>query len=406
MILDLGEDAEMIEKLKTRICTSCQAETDADAIFCSECGAIQAIKPGNINKLSCPNCHKTAAPTDKFCRFCAFKLSKNEIVAAENGKNASDKDNLLEIGSVSDLLTDNRNVSEKSNKGETIQDNQSREKYKFSENKPESEEKSFSANLVSAAMKRYADGYRVARALTGFGATLKMIGLLGGLGFGFLGLIIGQYAATQARNSTFGLTEGAGLMMSSLVTFGIFGAIFALVFWIIGIWLSAQGQVLKAHLDSAVHSSPFLSDLDKAQVMSLPFTGAPQNISNDNLVLNDSDTSLQPNVKASIAYGLSFILSVLWLPAPIYFLMTTPEENRFVRFHSLQSIILNTAFFVIGLFGAFTEILVIYYFAWVSIIVVNLFCSWKAFNNELYKLPVIGDLAQNLLENTNKKSYY
>lgn len=396
----------MIEKLQTRICTSCQAETDADAIFCSECGAMQTIKSENINKSSCPNCHKAAAPTDKFCRFCAFNLSENESAPARNGKPILGKENLLEIDNVSDLLVDSKNAPEKPKMPETIQAHPFEENSEFLENKPKSQEKSLSTSLVSAAMKRYADGYRVARALNGFGATLKAIGLIGGVGFILLGLLLGQIAATQVSRSTFGLTDGAGLMMSSIISFGITGAIFALIFWILGIWISAQGQVLKAHLDSAVYSSPFLSVMDKARVMSLPVDGTAQNIFVDELDLNKPKTSLQLNVKASLAYGLCLIPTwgILWLTVPIYFLMTTPKENQFLRLHSFQSIILNTSIFIISLIGTLSETLAIYYIAWFIAVIVNLFCIWGAYNNGKSKLPIIGDIAKNLSENTIGRS--
>ena len=43
----------------------------------------------------------------------------------------------------------------------------------------------------------------------------------------------------------------------------------AAVFFVIGIMVAAQGQLLRATLDTAVHSSPFLTDDLRASVMSL-----------------------------------------------------------------------------------------------------------------------------------------
>ena len=39
--------------------------------------------------------------------------------------------------------------------------------------------------------------------------------------------------------------------------------------WIFGALISSQGQLLKATLDSAVNTSPFLDDSERARMMSL-----------------------------------------------------------------------------------------------------------------------------------------
>jgi len=39
--------------------------------------------------------------------------------------------------------------------------------------------------------------------------------------------------------------------------------------YVIGVLISALGHILKANLDSAVHSSPFLTDEQRAAVMRL-----------------------------------------------------------------------------------------------------------------------------------------
>jgi len=46
------------------------------------------------------------------------------------------------------------------------------------------------------------------------------------------------------------------------------GALIAFVGWVLGVLVSAQGRMLKATLDTAVNSSPFLSNAERAEVMS------------------------------------------------------------------------------------------------------------------------------------------
>jgi hypothetical protein len=49
----------------------------------------------------------------------------------------------------------------------------------------------------------------------------------------------------------------------------VLGFVVWLPFWILGVVVAAQGQILKAVLDTAVNSSPFLSNDEKAKIMSL-----------------------------------------------------------------------------------------------------------------------------------------
>lgn len=105
-------------------------------------------------------------------------------------------------------------------------------------------------------MSRYADAYLVARAIAGIGTVIKVTGLL-------LALVIiagAAYAANYANSETKTLYDVAGFIIAIII---------AALFYLFGTLVSAQGQILKASLDCAVNSSPFLSDEQRAGVMSL-----------------------------------------------------------------------------------------------------------------------------------------
>ena len=104
---------------------------------------------------------------------------------------------------------------------------------------------------AQAVRRRYIDGYRVANSVNGFGQFIKVGGLV-------LGLVVWAGVAQVAGS-------GAGGF--------VFGLIVAAIFFVIGVIVAAQGQLLKATLDTAVHSSPFLTNDARAAVMSLPGTG-------------------------------------------------------------------------------------------------------------------------------------
>jgi hypothetical protein len=108
-----------------------------------------------------------------------------------------------------------------------------------------------------AVLKRYIDAYRVARFTTGAGSLIKISG-------GVLAVVIGLgtlFVAGQYRNST-----------EQMVFFfiGVISAVFAggLLF-LFGVLVAAQGEVLKAILDTAVNASPFLTNKQRAEIMSL-----------------------------------------------------------------------------------------------------------------------------------------
>lgn len=240
-------------------CAGCQAVMDADAIFCNECGLAQpsnaSVSPQRPNFLAdpasdasrdsrayggtiispasktCPRCGKQVDASVKFCSGCAFDLSA--------------------------VATPAPSPSFQNNSGPTL----SRDGTALSQ------------ELIDAAKKRYRDGYRVARAINGYGAVIKAIGFLIGVVICLAGFIVGGGIVEQSNRSMFG-GPGAGVGIAVGFVFVAFGVVVGVVFWIIGVLYMAQAQKLKASLDGAVNSSPFLADLDRAEMMSLPLGGS------------------------------------------------------------------------------------------------------------------------------------
>jgi hypothetical protein len=106
--------------------------------------------------------------------------------------------------------------------------------------------------VADAAAKRYSTGYFVARGITGVGAAIKVIGVVLGLLIAIIAFIVGSQTSF-----IFGLV---GLVVALAV---------AVPVYVLGILVSAQGQLMKAVIDSAIHTSPFLDPHQKASAMSL-----------------------------------------------------------------------------------------------------------------------------------------
>jgi uncharacterized membrane protein len=104
--------------------------------------------------------------------------------------------------------------------------------------------------------------------------------------------------------------------------------------------------------------------------------------------LGATDTGINANVAGLLSYLLFFITGL------IFFLIE--KKNKFVRFHALQSIIVFGAIFVGQWVLAFIPVLgdllsgllaLLGVVLWIVLMV-------KAYQGELFKLPVVGELAE------------
>ena len=134
----------------------------------------------------------------------------------------------------------------------------------------------------------------------------------------------------------------------------------------------------------------------------MPAKQLPKNIESENA----KETQEQDTAFAAISYILG-----LWIAIIIYFV----KKDKFNRFHALQAIIFDIAIMVIDLviFGVvialifffgiltagigFIPGIIIFYILAFAIGILNfairLFLAYKAYKGEIFKMPVIGDLA-------------
>jgi hypothetical protein len=101
-------------------------------------------------------------------------------------------------------------------------------------------------------MTRYRDAYWTARAINGTGQTIKVLGIALAVALALAGLAI-----ASKLGPAFGF---AGLIL---------GAVMGMPIYVLGVIVAAQGQILKATLDTAVNSSPLLSKDEIREIMSL-----------------------------------------------------------------------------------------------------------------------------------------
>jgi uncharacterized membrane protein len=104
--------------------------------------------------------------------------------------------------------------------------------------------------------------------------------------------------------------------------------------------------------------------------------------------LGKTSTGMQANLAALLSYVLGFITGIIFY--------VIEKENKFVRFHAMQSIIVFGFFFVVGFILAVIPVI-----GWVLLPIISIaeLIVWillmvKAYKGEMFKLPIAGDLAE------------
>lgn len=98
-------------------------------------------------------------------------------------------------------------------------------------------------------------------------------------------------------------------------------------------------------------------------------------------------TGLESNVAATLAYSLGLVSGILFL--------VVETEDKFVRFHAMQSVLANIAVIVIPTILFFTIVGIIFIpFFWIFALVLWIVLMVKAYNGESYRLPFLGNIAQ------------
>ena len=120
-----------------------------------------------------------------------------------------------------------------------------------------------------------------------------------------------------------------------------------------------------------------------------------------------SSTGLDENVAALLSYVFG------WISGLIFFLIE--KDSRLVRFHGMQSILLNVFFIILFIVlwvvsivfvvissqlpGALAMIVnlittLLWIVLWLAVVVAWVFCLIKAYQSQYFKLPIIGNLAE------------
>lgn len=97
---------------------------------------------------------------------------------------------------------------------------------------------------------------------------------------------------------------------------------------------------------------------------------------------------LDENIEGLLCYVLGFITGIVFL--------VLEKENKFVRFHAMQSLTTFLALFVISVVIGWIPFIGVIISPLIGILglILWLLLMYKAFKGERFKLPVVGDFAE------------
>ena len=104
--------------------------------------------------------------------------------------------------------------------------------------------------------------------------------------------------------------------------------------------------------------------------------------------LGKTSTGMQPNVAALLSYLVGFITGIIFY--------VIEKENKFVRFHAMQSIVTFGFLFVLGFILGVIPIIgwVLMPVLWIVEVILWIVLMVKAYQGEKFKLPIAGDIAE------------
>lgn len=110
----------------------------------------------------------------------------------------------------------------------------------------------------------------------------------------------------------------------------------------------------------------------------------------------DKTTAQNQNLMGALTYLLGFITGIVFL--------LVEKDNKFVRFHAMQSTITFGGLFILNVVLGFIPVLGVLTGMVISLVglILWLVLMIKAYQGEMYKLPYVGDIAEEQLKKMSK----
>jgi uncharacterized membrane protein len=114
---------------------------------------------------------------------------------------------------------------------------------------------------------------------------------------------------------------------------------------------------------------------------------------------NAAGTGLAENVASALAY-------FTFIPAVAFLVLEPYNKNRVIRFHAFQCLFLTGVLVALGIVLAIVAMIPIiglvtiplHFLIWIGAVILWVILVLKAYQNQKFKLPVIGDMAEKQAE--------
>ena len=125
-------------------------------------------------------------------------------------------------------------------------------------------------------------------------------------------------------------------------------------------------------------------------------TGSEQEKTPQDTGKKETSSGLEPKVAGLLCYVLGWITGVIFL--------LIEKDNKFVRFHAIQSIVVFGAFTAVWIVLSMLDLVVpspadvlfvvLSWLLWIASVILWIVLMIKAYQEEKFKLPIAGDYAE------------
>ena len=104
--------------------------------------------------------------------------------------------------------------------------------------------------------------------------------------------------------------------------------------------------------------------------------------------MEKTSVGMDENIEGALCYVLG------WLTGIVFYLIE--KDNKFVRFHAMQSLFTFLPLMVLGLIFAWIPFFgwIISALIWLLMVILWIVLMVKAYQGERFKLPIVGDMAE------------
>ena len=127
-----------------------------------------------------------------------------------------------------------------------------------------------------------------------------------------------------------------------------------------------------------------------------PGCGKPTAVAQSTAPAGATPAAVSTQAAGGLQDNVAGLLCYLLIPAIVFLVMEPYNRNRFIRFHAFQAIFLEIGWIIVNAVLGMLAFIGIFILPilWLGFTILWIVCMIKAFQNQMFKLPLIGDIAE------------